>query len=71
MVVDTIIQHWVTVVGGGVQEGTGQVLGTSIHTLLALFYANDRLVASPESARLQEAFDALMGLLDQVVIQTN
>ena len=33
-----------------------------MQTLLALFYANDGLVVSPESARLQGAYDALTGL---------
>ena len=36
------------------QEGSGQVvLGLSIKTLLALFYANDILVVKPDSAFLQ------------------
>ena len=65
VVVDTVIRYWVTVLGGA-REVAGQVLGSSIHPLLELFYANDRLVASPESARLQGAFDALVGLFDQV-----
>ena len=53
VVVEVVIQHWVTVVGG-VQEGAGKEgLGTSIQTLSALFYAGDRLVAAPESDRLQ------------------
>ena len=42
--VDTIIRHWTTVVGYS-QGGAGQGLGKSIQTLLALFYADDGLVA--------------------------
>ena len=57
---------------GGTQEVTGQeVLGTPIQTLLALFYTNDGIVASPERAHLQVAFDALTGLFDQVFLRTN
>ena len=50
-----------TVVGGP-QEGDGREgLVTSIQALLALFYADNGLVASPESARLQGEFNALGG----------
>ena len=49
----------------------GPPVGTSIQTLLALFYANGGLVASPESARLQGVFDALTGLFGQVVLLMN
>ena len=51
VVVDYVIRHWVTVPPPP-QEGSGQGLGMSIHTLSALFYTNVGLVASPESARL-------------------
>ena len=71
VVIDSVIQQWVTVVGVP-QEGYRQeVLGTSIHTISSLFYVDDRLVASPEIARLQELFDALTGLFDQVGLRTN
>ena len=70
VVVDAVIRNWVTIVGDP-QEGTGQGLGESIQTLAALFYADDGIVASPESARLQGAFDVLMGLFDQVVLRNN
>ena len=53
VVVDTVIRNWVTVVRDP-QDGAGQeVLGTSIQALLALFYAKDGLVSSPESACLK------------------
>ena len=39
-------------------------LGTSIQTLSEFFNADDGLVAAPESASLQGAFDTLTGLLD-------
>ena len=71
VVVDAIIRHLVTVEEvpheGDIQEG----LVLSIQTLLALFCANDGLVASPESARIQGAFDTLTGLFDRVGLHTN
>ena len=71
MVIDAVIRHWVTVVGGP-QEGSGQEgLGTSIQSLSVLFYTNDGLVASPESARFQGAFNALTGFFDRDDLRTN
>ena len=71
LVVGAVIRQWVTVVGVP-QEGSGkEFLGTSIQALSALFYSDDRLVALPESARLQGAFDALTGLFDRMGLRTN
>ena len=56
---------------GGPQGGAGQVLVNLIETLAALFYADDGLVAFPESARLQGAVSVLTGLFDQVGLRTN
>ena len=71
MVVDTVIRHWVIVVEGA-QEGAGwEGLGTSIQALLVIFYADNRLVSSPESARLQGAFDTLTGIFNCVGLQNN
>ena len=54
------------------QEGVGQKgLGMSIYTLLALFYADDGIAASPDSTHLQGAFDVLTGLFDHVCLRTN
>ena len=44
------------------QEGRHQV---------ALFYANDGMVASSDPVWLQGAFNALKGLFERVVLQTN
>ena len=40
-------------------------------TLSALFYADDRLVVPPESARLNGAFDAQTGLFDCLGLWNN
>ena len=54
------------------KEGAGQEgLGTSSQALSVLFYADDRLVTSPKSACLQEAFDTLTNFFDQVGLCTN
>ena len=50
---------------GGGQEGAGQEgLGMSIQALSVLFYADNGLIASPKSARLQGAFKSLTGLFE-------
>ena len=46
-------------------------MGELIQTLTAIFYAEDGLVASPESDHFQGAFDVLTGLFDQVGLHTN
>ena len=38
---------------------------------IGAFYADYGLVTSPDSAHLQGAFDALIGLFDQVGLRTN
>ena len=71
LVVGNTIQHWVTVMGRP-QKGTEQEgMGTSIQAFLPLFYADDGIVASSESARCQGAFDALTGLFGRVGHCTN
>ena len=59
------------VVVRGPRGDTGQGLGESIQTLVEIFYANDGLVASPASARLQGAFNFLKVLFYRVVLRTN
>ena len=68
--VDAVIRHWLKVVVGP-QNGIAQGLGASIQTLVTLFYADDGLVVSPESAQLQGAFNVLTGLFDLVGLWTN
>ena len=71
VVIETVIQHWVTVVGVS-QEGSEQeVPGRSNQALSAIFYANDGLVSLLECACLQGAFDTLTGPFDHVGLRTN
>ena len=70
VVVNTVVNNWVTIVGDP-QEGTGQEgLGTTIQFLSALFYAGDGFITSPERTRLQGDFDALTGLFYRVGLCT-
>ena len=70
VVLDSVIKHWVTVLGG-FQGEIGQVLGESIQTLMAIFYDNDGLVTLSEGARLQGSFNVLTGLFDRASLRTN
>ena len=68
IVVGTVICHWVTMVGGGtVPDGFGRV----VQQLPGFFYANNGLLDSPRTARLQAALDFLTRLFDMVGIYTN
>ena len=69
MVVDAVIRHWVQ---GVVEEVEARVeLGQQGRHQASLFYANDSMVALSDPAWLQDAFNALVGLFDRVVLQKN
>ena len=69
VVVDAVVQHWVTVVLTE-SEARGE-LGQEGRHQAALFYTNDSMVASSDPAWLQGAFTALVGLFDRVGLQNN
>ena len=69
VVLDAVIRHWVTVVTP-TEAGTGG-LGMTIIKLAAYLYADECLMASTQTERLQRAFDALTGLFDRFDLQTN
>ena len=56
VVVDALIRHWVTVMDG--EEAGPEVFGQSLQWLAEIFYADDGLLASPQTACLQETLDA-------------
>ena len=56
---------------GGQEGAVQEVLGKSIQDLSALFYADDGLVTSPESAQLQVAFNPLTGIFGRVGLRSN
>ena len=69
VLVDTFIQHWVTEVLEE-SEARGELVQEGRHHA-ALFYANDGMVTLLDPAWLQVAFNALVGLFDRMVLQTN
>ena len=68
-VVDAVVQHWVQ---GVVEESEARgELGQEGRHQVALFYANNGMVASSDPAWLQGAFNALVGLFYRVGLKTN
>ena len=69
VVVDAVIRNWVH---GVVEkaEARGETGREGRHQA-ALFYSDDGMVALSDPAWLQGAFNALVGLFDRVVLQTN
>ena len=68
-VVNTVIRHWVALVAS-TKDGT-EVLGLSIQDLVAYLYADDGLVTSTQTERLQRVFNVLTNLFDRVGLRTN
>ena len=71
MIFYAFIQHWAKILGEAQEGSRKEGPGMSIQDLSALFYANDGLVASTKSARLQGSFDNLTGLFGRVGLRTN
>ena len=69
VVVDASIRHWVAVVDP--TEGYEVGLGETSQELVAYFYADDGIIASPWLERLQVLFDVLIYLFDRVFLQMN
>ena len=64
-----MIHQWVVLVAG--EEAGPEGFGRAVQWLEAFFYADDGILASPRSARLQATLDVLTGLFDRVGLQTN
>ena len=69
VVVDAVVQHWVTGVIAEAEE-RGE-LGKEERHQAALFYANAGMVASSDPGWLQGSFKTLVGLFDRVGLHTN
>ena len=65
----TVILHWATVVAG--EDAGPDSFFRSVQTLVMIFYVDDRFLASPRLARIQEALGVLTGLFYRVVLRTN
>ena len=68
-VVGAVICHWETVVV--VEEAGTEVFGGEVQKLAMLFYADDRILASSLTARLQETLNVLTGLFGCVRLRVN
>ena len=68
VVVDAVVRHWVTLVVKEAETRGGQ--GREGRHQAAFFYADDGMVASSDPRWLQRAFSTLVGLFDQVGLNT-
>ena len=69
MVVDAVVRHWVQ---GVVEESEARgELGQERRHQVALFYADNGMVALLDPVWLQGTFNTLAGLFDRVGLQTN
>ena len=69
MVVDAVVRHWFTL---AVKEAeTRGERGRELRHQAALFYADNGMVASSNPLWLQWEFTTLVGLFDQVGLNTN
>ena len=69
VVVDAVVRNWVTMVIASAEERGER--GHEGRHKAALFYADDGMVAFPDSCCLQGAFNTLVGLFDRVGLRTN
>ena len=69
VVVDAVVQHWLTVVIVGVEERGKRGQEGRHHA--SLFYADGDMVTLSDSCYLQGAFNILVGLFDRVGLRTN
>ena len=69
MVVDTVVQHWVT---GVIAEAEArEELGKEGRHQAVLFYADNGMVALSDPGWLQGAFNTLVGMFYRVGLQKN
>ena len=73
MLVDTALQHWVTMVEATEETSdcSAEGFGREIQWLVVYFYADNGLLASTQVDRLQWAFNVLTELFDQNRMCTN
>ena len=64
-----MIRHWVTLVTG--EEVEPERFRQPVQWLVAFFYTDDGLLASPRPACLQATLGVLTGLFDRFGLQTN
>ena len=70
-----VLRNWVSVVAEAeaeAEEESGtEGFGREVHRMMEYFYANDGLLASTRSERLQLEFHVLTDIFDRVGLRTN
>ena len=69
VVVDAVVRHWVTI--AVTEAETRREQGREGRHQVALFYADDGMLASSDPQWLQWAFTQIIGLFDRVGFNTN
>ncbi len=67
--VDAVVREWLHQTRG--EEAARNGLGDHVAEILVAFYVDDGLIASQDPVWLQESFDVLIGLFEQVGLFTN
>jgi len=69
MMVDAVVREWLRRVLG--EEAARHGYGTAVRELMAIFYADDAVLASRDPVALQKALDIIVGLFERVGLRTN
>ena len=67
VVVDAVVRHWLE----GLQNATAEKGATGGGNFLVVFYADDRMVGTSDTAWIQGAIRALVAIFDRLGLQTN
>jgi hypothetical protein len=67
--VDAVVREWLHQMLG--EEAASNELGDCVAKILVAFYVNDGLIASQDPVWLQESFNVLIGLFEQIGLFTN
>ena len=67
--VDAVVRAWIAQMLGA--EAAEHGYGEELRKILAIFYADDALLASRDPALLQEALDVMVALFERVGLRTN
>jgi Reverse transcriptase (RNA-dependent DNA polymerase) len=71
ILMDNVIRYWLQLVIEDEGEASTTGLGLTVAERLALFYADDGLIASTNTQWLQQALDALVTLFRRIGLETN
>ena len=69
VMVDAVVREWMRIMLG--PEAAASGYGKELRRLMAIFYADDALLASRDPELLQESLDVMVGLFERVGLRTN